>query len=193
MGRIGVGEIVSRVETPVDSAGNLRGVRSADDAAASVKQNDNHDFRVSLVGVGNKPTEASAHAFIVARARLPKVLLAIGVVAALGRTVHNRSEHSLSQVRKQRRDIELLPHARLKILRARLRCGDTAGNIASPPLASVPTSDASWKGVMRMPSPKLDMRAAPPKSGGDGGTMAGLLFRNVVAHALPQSEQRVDI
>jgi ABC-type enterobactin transport system permease subunit len=65
-----------------------------------VEQNYNHDFRVSLVGVGNKPTEASAQAFVVAGARLPKVLLAIGVVAALGRPVKNGSEHSLSQVWK---------------------------------------------------------------------------------------------
>ena len=96
MRRIGVGEIIPGVEASVDAAGNLRGVRAADDPAASVKQNHNHDFRMSLIRVGSEPPAAAAHAFIVSRARLSQILFAIRVVAALGRAVNHRGQHAFA-------------------------------------------------------------------------------------------------
>src|SRR5271156_6128935 len=82
---IGDGEIVARVETAIDAAGNLRG-------------------------------EGSARAFVVAGAGLSEILFAIRIIAAPGGAIHDRGQHSFTQIGKDRSDIKLLADARLEIL-----------------------------------------------------------------------------
>src|SRR6185437_15277411 len=181
---------ISLVEPAVDPAGNLRGVGSADNAGASVEQNHNHDFWVSLVGVGNKPAEASAYAFIVTRARLPEVLFAIRVVAALGRPVENGSEHSLSKVRKQRSDIEPLANPRLEVL-ARSFGARILQIILRAAIGQ--HSNQRCKLKRRDADAFAEARHArhPSKKRRRRRQRSRLLFGNAVTDTLPQPQQRV--
>ena len=69
-----------------------------------------------LVSIRNEPAEASTERFVVACAGLAESLLAIRIVALLRGAIHHGSQHAFAQIGQQRSDIELLAHARLKIL-----------------------------------------------------------------------------
>src|ERR1022692_961981 len=165
-------------------------MRPADDAAAAVKQNDDHDFRVSLIGVGNKPTETPADTFIVARTRFAQTLFAVRVVATLGGTIENSGEHSLAQIGKERSDIELLTNARFEILA--LRFGTWVLQIIL--VAAVRQhSDEGGKLKRRDAYAFAEARhtrdTAEQRRRGRHG--AGLLFRNVETRALAKSQKPV--
>src|ERR1700683_3908712 len=112
----GFGEIISFTQAVVNAAGDFRGMRTANGAAASPNPNHEDVFRMRLAGVRDEPAEATTERFVVACAGLAEGLLAIGVVALLRGAVHHGSEHAFAQIGKQRRDIKLLAHTRLKIL-----------------------------------------------------------------------------
>src|SRR5271154_257468 len=90
-------------------------MRSANDAAPAVEQDNEHDLGMSLIGIGSEPTEAASHIFIIAGASLAELLL-VRVVTLFCGAIQNCGEHSLAQIGEQRSDVELLPKARFKIL-----------------------------------------------------------------------------
>src|SRR5580700_3490512 len=51
----GLGEIISFAQAVINATGDLGSMRSAHSAAASADQNHQHDFRVRLVSIRNKP------------------------------------------------------------------------------------------------------------------------------------------
>jgi len=69
---------------------------------------------MGLIGVRNKPSEAAAESFIVAGASLAESLLTVWVVTLFRGPVHHGGQHPFTEVRQQRRDVELLAHARLE-------------------------------------------------------------------------------
>ncbi len=82
-------EIFSFALAIIEASGNFRGVRADNGAATAANQNDQHDFRMGLIGVRNKPSEAAAESFIVAGASLAE-----SFAHRLGRNFVSRSRTS---------------------------------------------------------------------------------------------------
>src|ERR1700723_2286196 len=185
-----VREIITRIQAPVDAACDLRCVRAADDAAASMEQNDNHDFRVSLIRVGNEPSEAPAHSFVVTGAGFSEILFPVGVVAALGRPVHHRREQPLAQVREQRGDVQLLPDARLKVLALFIGAGILQVELlAAFGKRTHKRSELEGRNADAFAEDRHPGR--PPKQWGRRGQRPWLLFGDVITHALAEAEEFV--
>ena len=157
-------------------------------AAASANQDHQHDFRVRLVSIRNKPAEASAERFIVARAGFAQSLLAIRIVALLGGAIHHGSQHAFAQIRQQRCDVELLAHARLKIL-TRIRGARILQVILR---AAVRESCHQRSKLQRRQADAFAETGHARDTAirrGHGRHQTGLLFGNVVAGALAQANQ----
>ena len=143
-----------------------------------------------LIGIGSEPTETTADAFVVARARLAEILFAVGIVAAARGAIHHRREHSFTQVGQQRSDIELLPHARLKILSRFFRA-----RILQIKLFAAVGQRANQRRELERRDANAGTEArharSAPENRGPRREETGLLLGNVVAHLLAETEKLV--
>ena len=73
------GEIIFVIQLAIDSSGNSGSHRALDRAAVAAHQNDEHNLRMALIGVGNKP--AQTRTVFRARSGLAERLLVVGNIA----------------------------------------------------------------------------------------------------------------
>ena len=156
--------------------------------AAAANQNHQHDFRMRLIGVGNEPAEAPAERFVVARAGLAESLFAIGIVALLRSAVHHGGEHAFAQIGQQRRDIQLLAHARLKILARFFRA-----RILQVILRAAVRQSGNQRSELQRREADAFAETGHARNAAvrrrRGGHETGLLFGNIVTGALAQADQ----
>src|SRR5580704_13909616 len=185
-------EIIPLAKSAVDMAGNLGSTRAASAAATAADQNNEHDFRMNLIGVRDVPAEATAERFVVTCAGLAERgterVVAVRVVAASRGAVHYSGEHALTEIREQRRDVELTAHARREIdaifARARIRqiiFGAAIGKRCGE-RGELQRRDADTTAEARHVRHTTILRREERQR-------AGLLFADVVANTLAEAEQ----